>query len=59
MDAELAVKRADLLNIAQRNSLTLALRACAAHLRQADARLRGGEVGERALMAVGPGFHGR
>lgn len=43
MAAELAVKRAGLLNFAQRNSLTLGLRAFEGHLRQADASLLGEE----------------
>jgi len=43
MDAELVVKRAGLLNFAQRNSLTLGLRALEGHLRQADAWLQGEE----------------
>ena len=37
------MKRADLLNFAQRNSLTLGLRAFEGHLRQADAWLLGQE----------------
>jgi hypothetical protein len=43
MDTKLAVMRGDLLNPAQRSSLTLGLRAFEKDLRQADAWLLGGE----------------
>ena len=48
MDAELVVKRAGLLNFAQRNLLTLGLRAFEMHLREADAWLHGRE--ERGIL---------